>query len=201
MERRIVATPRTERLFDLYKIYVLAGRPGSAEASYVGPAAPSMRCSRSMRRTPSTPSRRRPPHPTTSSGHGARMSANAPALSSGKSAAMTSRPQADRPPARRPARRERVWGRDARRKARGRGASAPTRPASSAELHLDARLTGRRVEMRADGNRAHRSGAQVLLYTASALRRAIPLARPPRSLPTDDQDEPRGRGVDEGKYD
>jgi hypothetical protein len=27
--RRIVATPRTERLFDLYKIYVLAGRPGS----------------------------------------------------------------------------------------------------------------------------------------------------------------------------
>ncbi len=33
MERRIVATRRTERLFDLYKIYVLAGRPGSAEAS------------------------------------------------------------------------------------------------------------------------------------------------------------------------
>jgi hypothetical protein len=40
MERRIVATPRTERLFDLYKIYVLAGRPGSAEASYVGPRSP-----------------------------------------------------------------------------------------------------------------------------------------------------------------
>ncbi len=37
MERRIVATRRTERLFDLYKIYVLAGRPGSAEASYLGP--------------------------------------------------------------------------------------------------------------------------------------------------------------------
>jgi hypothetical protein len=37
LERRIVATPRTERLFDLYKIYVLAGRPGSAEASYLGP--------------------------------------------------------------------------------------------------------------------------------------------------------------------
>lgn len=36
IERRIVATPRTERLFDLYKIYVLAGRPGSAEAGYVG---------------------------------------------------------------------------------------------------------------------------------------------------------------------
>jgi hypothetical protein len=35
-----VATPRTERLFDLYKIYVLAGRPGSAEASYLGPRRP-----------------------------------------------------------------------------------------------------------------------------------------------------------------
>jgi hypothetical protein len=40
MERRIVATPRTERLFDLYKIYVLAGRPGSAEASQRGPRSP-----------------------------------------------------------------------------------------------------------------------------------------------------------------
>jgi len=40
VERRIVATPRTERLFDLYKIYVLAGRPGSAEASYLGPRSP-----------------------------------------------------------------------------------------------------------------------------------------------------------------
>jgi hypothetical protein len=40
LERRIVATPRTERLFDLYKIYVLAGRPGSAEASYLGPRRP-----------------------------------------------------------------------------------------------------------------------------------------------------------------
>jgi hypothetical protein len=37
LERRIVATPRTERLFDLYKIYVLAGRPGSAAAGYLGP--------------------------------------------------------------------------------------------------------------------------------------------------------------------
>jgi hypothetical protein len=27
-------------LFDLYKIYVLAGRPGSAEASYLGPRSP-----------------------------------------------------------------------------------------------------------------------------------------------------------------
>ena len=35
-----MATPRTERLFDLYKIYVLAGRPGSAEASYLGPRRP-----------------------------------------------------------------------------------------------------------------------------------------------------------------
>jgi hypothetical protein len=40
LERRIVAAPRTERLFDLYKIYVLAGRPGSAEASYLGPRTP-----------------------------------------------------------------------------------------------------------------------------------------------------------------
>ena len=40
IERRIVATPRTERLLDLYKTYVLAGRPGSAEASYVGPRRP-----------------------------------------------------------------------------------------------------------------------------------------------------------------
>jgi hypothetical protein len=40
LDRRIVATPRTERLFDLYKIYVLAGRPGSAEASYIGPRTP-----------------------------------------------------------------------------------------------------------------------------------------------------------------
>jgi hypothetical protein len=39
-DRRIVATPRTERLFDLYKIYVLAGRPGSADAGYVGPRRP-----------------------------------------------------------------------------------------------------------------------------------------------------------------
>jgi hypothetical protein len=40
LERRIVATRRTERLFDLYKIYVLAGRPGSAEASYLGSRRP-----------------------------------------------------------------------------------------------------------------------------------------------------------------
>jgi len=40
IERRIVATPRTERLFDLYKIYVLAGRPGSAEAGYLGDRRP-----------------------------------------------------------------------------------------------------------------------------------------------------------------
>jgi hypothetical protein len=35
-DRRIVASPQMERLFDLYKIYVLAGRPGSAEASLRG---------------------------------------------------------------------------------------------------------------------------------------------------------------------
>ena len=40
IERRIVASPRTERLFDLYKIYALAGRPGSAEASLRGPRGP-----------------------------------------------------------------------------------------------------------------------------------------------------------------
>jgi len=37
LERRIVASPQTERLFDLYKIYALTGRPGSAEASVRGP--------------------------------------------------------------------------------------------------------------------------------------------------------------------
>src|SRR5215472_9267723 len=40
LDRRIVASPRTERLFDLYKIYVLAGRPGSTEANYHGPRRP-----------------------------------------------------------------------------------------------------------------------------------------------------------------
>jgi hypothetical protein len=35
-----VASPRTERLLDLYKIYVLAGRPGSAEASLRGHRGP-----------------------------------------------------------------------------------------------------------------------------------------------------------------
>jgi hypothetical protein len=40
LDRRIVASPRTERLFDLYKIYVLAGRPGSVEASLRGPRGP-----------------------------------------------------------------------------------------------------------------------------------------------------------------
>jgi hypothetical protein len=39
-DRRIVATQRTERLFDLYKIYVLVGRPGSAEAGYTGARRP-----------------------------------------------------------------------------------------------------------------------------------------------------------------
>jgi hypothetical protein len=40
IDRRIVVTPRTERLFNLYKIYVLAGRPGSAEASVRGHRGP-----------------------------------------------------------------------------------------------------------------------------------------------------------------
>ena len=40
VDRRIVASPRTERLFNLYKIYVLAGRPGSAEASLRGHRGP-----------------------------------------------------------------------------------------------------------------------------------------------------------------
>jgi hypothetical protein len=40
LDRRIVASSRTERLFDLYKIYVLAGRPGSAEASLRGHRGP-----------------------------------------------------------------------------------------------------------------------------------------------------------------
>jgi hypothetical protein len=37
LDRRIVASHQTERLFDLYKIYSLAGRPGSVEASIRGP--------------------------------------------------------------------------------------------------------------------------------------------------------------------
>ena len=98
LERRIVATPRTERLFDLYKIYVLAGRPGSPKPAISAPALPSMRCWRSTRKTSSTPSRHRHPHPTTSSGHGAPMSANAPALPSGRSDGMTSQ-TASRSPA------------------------------------------------------------------------------------------------------
>src|SRR5260370_14453774 len=40
LDRRIVATPPTERLFDPYKTSVLAGRPGSAEASHRGPRSP-----------------------------------------------------------------------------------------------------------------------------------------------------------------
>jgi hypothetical protein len=37
LDRRIVASPQTERLFDLYKIYALTEQPGSAEASVRGP--------------------------------------------------------------------------------------------------------------------------------------------------------------------
>lgn len=37
LERRVVASKQTERLFDLQKIYSLAGRPGSADAYVRGP--------------------------------------------------------------------------------------------------------------------------------------------------------------------
>jgi hypothetical protein len=75
-----------------------SARPGRAQAcgpdrpkpATSAPALPSMRCSRSTRKTSSTPSHHRHPHPTTSSGHGAPMSATAPALPSGRSAGMTS---------------------------------------------------------------------------------------------------------------
>jgi hypothetical protein len=40
LERRIVASAQTERLFDLQKIYSLAGRPGSADAQARGPRGP-----------------------------------------------------------------------------------------------------------------------------------------------------------------
>jgi hypothetical protein len=40
LERRIVASEQTERLFDLQKIYSLAGRPGSADAYARGPRGP-----------------------------------------------------------------------------------------------------------------------------------------------------------------
>jgi hypothetical protein len=40
LDRRIVATPRIERLFDLFKVFVLAGRPGSAGAGYLGARRP-----------------------------------------------------------------------------------------------------------------------------------------------------------------
>ncbi len=40
LDRRIVASAQTERLFDLQKIYSLAGRPGSADAYARGPRGP-----------------------------------------------------------------------------------------------------------------------------------------------------------------
>jgi len=40
LERRIIASPQTERLLDLQKIYSLAGRPGSADADARGPRGP-----------------------------------------------------------------------------------------------------------------------------------------------------------------
>lgn len=37
LERRIVASPQTERLFDLRRVYSLVGHPGSADAYGRGP--------------------------------------------------------------------------------------------------------------------------------------------------------------------
>ena len=98
LERRVVATPRTERLFDLYKIYVLAGRPGSAEASYRGPRSPVdallEKYAHDILDTEPPP----PPRPRRNSARGVRMSANALAPPSGRSAGRTSR-TASRSPA------------------------------------------------------------------------------------------------------
>jgi hypothetical protein len=52
-----------------------------------------------------------------------------------------------------------------------------------------------------DGNRAHRSGALVLL-PARARQASDPGGEAPHDrYPTYDQDDPRGRGDGEGKYD
>jgi hypothetical protein len=40
LERRIIASPQTERLFNLQKIYSLAERPGSPDAHVPGPRRP-----------------------------------------------------------------------------------------------------------------------------------------------------------------
>lgn len=40
LERRIVASPQTERLFDLQKVYSIAGRPGSADVYAYHPRGP-----------------------------------------------------------------------------------------------------------------------------------------------------------------
>ena len=98
IDRRIVASPRTERLFDLYKIYVLAGRPGSAEASLHGHRGPIDTLLEKYAKDILGTSHRRSPHPPTSSPHGVPAPASAPAPSSGRSAEMTSR-TASRSPA------------------------------------------------------------------------------------------------------
>jgi hypothetical protein len=77
------------------------GGPDQPKPAISVPAPPSMRCWRSTRKTSSTPSRHRRPPPTRSSGHGAPVSANAPALPSGRSAGMTSQ-TASRSPANSP---------------------------------------------------------------------------------------------------
>ncbi len=90
MGRRIVATCEQSACSTYTRFTSSPGGQDRQKPATSAPAVPSMRYLRSMRRTSSTPSHRRPPHPTTSSGHGGRISASAPALSSGRSAGMTS---------------------------------------------------------------------------------------------------------------
>ena len=122
IERRVVATPRTERLFDLYKIYVLAGRPGSAEASYVGPRRPvDALLEKYARDTLGT----EPPPASSAEDELSAWRAN---VRERAGALIGEVRRDDEPDRKQLARelaglpdRERVWGRDAGTKARGRG--------------------------------------------------------------------------------
>jgi len=142
LERRVVATTRTERLFDLYKIYVLAGRPGSAEASYLGPRTPVDALLRSTRRTFSTPNHYRQAHPTASSGRGAPTCASAPAPSSGK-------PREDEPDRKQIARQlasltdasESGGGPQARVPKAAKTSAQPYRPPTAGKPHTGTQLT------------------------------------------------------------
>jgi hypothetical protein len=126
IERRIVATPRTERLFDLDKIYVLAGRPGSAEASYLGPRRPvDALLEKYAQDTLDTE-----PAPASASDYQLRAwRANVRE----RAGTLIAEVRRDDEPARKQIARqlaglpdrERVWGRGARLKARGRGSKAP----------------------------------------------------------------------------